>query len=230
VAAERENLAKDLDVLREDVSGDLHIAASTIPGEFLLPALLAEFKKRHPAVDIRLDVSDSLTVIGRIRDNTCEIGFCGVAPEGKDLASFRVGGDEIVLSVFPGHPFARKKEIPPDELEGEPLIFREATSGTQRSLENLLARAGVDTGKWKPNMVLGSTQSVVSAVATGAGIAFVSDLAIKNCLAQGSVIQVNVRGLHLTRDFYCVYRQERIVSRLLGGFVDFIKIATAQHE
>ena len=227
VASERERLGKDLDQMREDISGDLHIAASTIPGEFLLPALLAEFKKRHPAVKIRLDVSDSLTVINSIRDNTCEIGFCGMPPEGKDLASFKIAGDEIVLIVFPGHPFARKEEVAPDEIEGEPLIFREATSGTQRSLENLLARAGIDAGKWVPNMVLGSSQSVVSAVAAGAGIAFVSNLAIKNSLAQGSVREVNVKGLRLVRDFYCVFRQERIVSRLLEGFINFIQIETA---
>jgi DNA-binding transcriptional LysR family regulator len=58
VASEREKLGKDLEQMREYISGDLHIEASTIPGEFLLPALLAEFKKRHPAVKIRLDVSD----------------------------------------------------------------------------------------------------------------------------------------------------------------------------
>ena len=229
VASERERLGTDLDQMREDISGDLHIAASTIPGEFLLPTLLAEFKKRHPAIKIRLDVSDSLTVIDRIRDNTCEIGFCGVPPEGHDLASFKIAGDEIVLIVFPGHPFARKGEVMPDELEGEPLIFREATSGTQRSLENLLARAGIDTARWIPNMVLGSSQSVVSAVAAGAGIAFVSNLAIKNCLSQGSVRQVNVKGLQLARDFYCVCRLERIVSRLIEGFIGFIEIEMAHH-
>jgi DNA-binding transcriptional LysR family regulator len=230
VAAERESLRADLEQMREDISGDLHIAASTIPGEFLLPSLLAEFKKMHPAVKIRLDVSDSLTVIDRIRDHTCEIGFCGVTPEGRDLTSFKVAGDEIVLIVFPGHPFARKGEIAPDELEGEPLIFREATSGTQRSLENLLSRAGLNIRKWVPNMVLGSTQSVVSAVAAGAGIAFISNLAIKNSLSQGYVRQVSVKGLRLVRDFYCVYRQERIVSRLLEGFINFVQIEASHSE
>jgi DNA-binding transcriptional LysR family regulator len=230
VAMERESLREDLEQLREDISGDLNVAASTIPGEFLLPSLLAKFKQRHPAVKIQVDVSDSLTVIGGIRDNTYEIGFCGVAPEGRDLASFKVAGDEIVLIVFPGHPFARKGEVLPADLDGEPLIFRETTSGTQRSLENLLSRAGLDIRRWVPNMILGSTQAVVSAVAVGAGIAFVSNLAIKNSLAQGLVRQVDVKGLCLKRDFYCVYRQERIVSRLLEEFISFVQIETSHSE
>jgi DNA-binding transcriptional LysR family regulator len=176
-----------------------------------------------------VEVSDSLMVIDRIRDNTCEIGFCGVTPEGKDLASFKIAGDEIVLIVFPGHPFAQKGEVTPEELEGEPFIFREATSGTQRSLEKLLSQAGLDIRKLAPNMVLGSTQAVVSAVAAGAGIAFVSNLAIKTCLAQGAVRQVAVKGLRLTRDIYCIYRQERIVSRLLEGFINYLQIETSHN-
>ena len=219
VEGEREKLRQDLEQMREDISGDLLIAASTIPGEYLLPTLLAKFKQRHPAVKIQVDVSDSLTVINRIRDNTYEVGFCGIAPEGKDLASFKTASDEIVLIVFPGHPFAGKEEVSPEELEGEPLIFREATSGTQRNLENLLARGGADIKKWSPQMVLGSTQSVIAAVAAGAGIGFVSNLAIKG----STVKQVRVRGLRLTRDFYCVYRQERVVSRLLEVFINFMQ-------
>ena len=227
IEAERDSLQHDLEQMREKISGDLLIAASTIPGEYLLPSLLAKFKQRHPAVKIQVDVSDSLTVINKVRDNTYEVGFCGVAPEGHELVFFKVATDEIVLIVAPEHPFARKGEITPGELEGEPLIFREANSGTQRSLENLLSRDGLDIRKWVPNMVLGSTQAVVSAVAAGAGIAFVSNLAIKNSLAQGLTRQVGVKGLRLMRDFYCVYRQERIVSRLLGEFINFIQIETS---
>ncbi|OGN96987.1 MAG: hypothetical protein A2Y89_04765 [Chloroflexi bacterium RBG_13_51_18] len=224
VEGEREKLRQDLEQMREDISGDLLIGASTIPGEYLLPTLLAKFKQRNPAVKIQLDVSDSLTVISRIRDNTYEVGFCGITPEGKDLASFKIAEDEIVPIVFPGHPFANRDEISPQEMEGEPLIFREATSGTQQSLTSLLGRDGTDIKKWKPQLVLGSTQSVISAVAAGAGIGFVSNLAIKG----SPVKQVRVRGLRLTRDFYCIYRQERVVSRLLEVFIDFMKTETLQ--
>jgi DNA-binding transcriptional LysR family regulator len=227
VESEREHLKHDLEQMREEISGDLLIAASTIPGEFLLPPLLAQFKQRHPTVKIQVDVSDSLTVISRIRDNTYEVGFCGIAPEGRDLAFFKIASDEIVLIVSPEHPFARKEEVSPDELEGEPLISREATSGTHRSLESLLLKAGLDIRKWVPNLVLGSSQAVVSAVAAGAGIAFVSNLAIKVGLAPALVRQVRLRGITLNRDFYCVYRQERVVSRLLEEFINYIKIETS---
>jgi DNA-binding transcriptional LysR family regulator len=223
IETEREGLLRELEQMREDISGDLQIAASTIPGEYLLPPLLAEFKKRHPAVKIQVAVSDSMTVIDRIRDNSYEIGFCGVIPEGRELSFFKVADDEIVLIVFDGHPFAQKGEITPDELGGEPFIFREGTSGTQRSLEKLLVPAGMDIKKWTPHLVLGSTQAVVSAVVAKAGIAFVSSLAIKNNVHSSRVKEVRVRGLHLNRDFYCVFRRERSASRLYEEFIGFLQ-------
>lgn len=228
IEGEWDRLRCDLDQLREEVTGELIIAASTIPGEFLLPSILAEFRSLHPTVRAQVLISDSLTVIARVREGTYEVGFCGFLPEGQELESLKIGEDEIVLVVFPEHPFAERKAISFTELKEEPLIFREDTSGTRRSLEALLSQAGLNLSKWAPSLVLGTTQAVVSAVEAKAGIAFVSNLAIKKSLALGLVKQVIVNGLSLSRDFYCIYRRERIVSRLLEEFIAFVQ-AKAQH-
>ena len=228
IEGEWDRLRRDLDHLREEVTGELIIAASTIPGEFLLPSILAEFRSLHPTVRAQVLISDSLTVIARVREGTYEVGFCGFLPEGQELESLKIGEDEIVLVVFPEHPFAERKAISFTELAEEPLIFREDTSGTRRSLEALLSQAGLNLSKWAPSLVLGTTQAVVSAVEAKAGIAFVSNLAIKKSLALGLVKQVIVNDLRLSRDFYCIYRRERIVSRLLEEFIAFVQ-AKAQH-
>jgi DNA-binding transcriptional LysR family regulator len=224
----REKLRRDLEHMKEEVSGDLKITASTIPGEYLLPPLLAKFKKLHPAVTIQLDVSDSLEVMDCIRENAYEIGFCGAIPENRDLEYFRVDGDEIVLIVYPEHPFAGRREITPPELEGESFIFREANSGTRHSLEKVLEQAGVAAGNLKTQMVFSSPQAVISAVAAGAGIAFVSSLAVEK-YPRTAVLKVKVSGLRLNRDFYCVFRRDRQVSRPAEEFKNFIQIETSRH-
>jgi DNA-binding transcriptional LysR family regulator len=229
VEGEHEKLLHDLEKMQEEVAGELLIAASTIPGEYILPSLLAEFKKLHPAVRIQVDVSDSMTVINRVRDNSYEAGFCGLTPDGHDLGYFKIAGDEIVLIVPAEHPFASKNEITPEDLAGEPFIFRAATSGTQRSLEALLEKSGFDAGKLTPHLILGSTQAVISAVAAEAGIAFVSSLAIKNG-SSPSVKRVPIRGLRLCRDFYYVYRRDRAASRLNEEFRNFVQITTTHDE
>ena len=223
VEKERDRLVYDLSQLRDEVTGDLAIAASTIPGEFLLLPILAEFKRLHPAIAARMMISDSLAVISRIQNNEYEIGFCGALPEGTDLTAFKIAEDEIVLIVFPEHPFAERQKVSFGELQKESLILREETSGTQRSLESLLLKAGFDLGRCTPSLVLGSTQAVISAAEAGIGIAFVSNLAINKSLTLRLVKVVGIEGLRLKRNFYCIYRKERIVSRLLKEFIAFVE-------
>ncbi|MDY6907309.1 MAG: selenium metabolism-associated LysR family transcriptional regulator [Chloroflexota bacterium] len=228
IEEERVHLLQDVERLRHEVTGTMVIAASTIPGEVLLPPLLGEFKTLHPAVGAQVEISDSLTVIDGVVGGAYDVGLCGVAPQGQALDCFKIGEDELVLIVFPGHPFAARGAISLFELDGEPLIFREQTSGTQHSLALLLAEAGLDIERWSPSLVLGTSQAVVTAVEAGVGIAFVSSLAIKKSVSLGLVKQVAVDGLRLMRSFYCIYRQERVVSRLLSEFIAFVRARAAQ--
>ena len=203
---------------------------------FLLPAVASQAQPHSPEKVSQILVLNSHhrnqvwteAIINGLQNGTYEVGFCGVAPESQELESVIVADDEIVLIVFPTHPFAKREEVAIEELTEESLIFREQTSGTQRSLEVLLSRAGINVSNWVPNMVLGTTQAVVSAVEAELGIAFVSNLAVRKSLALGLVRQIPVRGFRLIRDFYCVYRKGMAESRLLEEFISFVQ-SGAQH-
>lgn len=223
VEKERAHLFEELAQLREEVAGELTIGASTIPGEFLLLRMLSQFKEEHPRTELRLLVSDSLTVINGVVGGTYDVGFCGVVPEGKGLESFKIAQDEIVLIAFPEHPFAQRERVSLLDVADEPLIFREKGSGTRRSLEQLLSEVGADPSQFRPKLTLGSTQSVVSAVEAKVGIAFVSNLAIRRSLALGLVKVVPLQSSALRRDFFCVYRKELMISRLQHEFLAFMR-------
>ena len=223
VQDEYSGMLEDINKLREDVVGNLMITASTIPGDFILPPLLSEFKTLHPSVQIQVAVSDSGQVIEDIENGIYDVGFCGILPENRDIEAVKIAEDEIVLIVAAGHPFAGRKSVSFMEITEEPFITREETSGTQKNVISLLRKAGFDISLLKPSLTLGTTEAVVSAVESQSGIAFVSNYAIRKSLCLGMVDVVNVEGLTLKRDFYCIYRKERIVSRLLDEFILFIK-------
>ncbi len=220
---EYQTLVHDFEHLREEVTGTLSIIASTIPGDFILPPILSEFKKRHPSVNVHITVTDSARVIEAVKSGEYDIGFCGVYPEDSELEAVKIAEDEIVLIVFPEHPFAGRKQVSLLEVAAEPLIFRESTSGTQRSLMILLMNFGFDLNKCMPTLVLGTTESVVTAVEAGSGIAFVSNLAIIKSVALGLVRVIDVEGVILKRGFWCIYREEIIASRLLEEFINFVR-------
>jgi len=222
-----EALLQDLERLREDIAGELVIAASNIPGEYILPPLLAAFKRRHPAVTVQVNVMDSREVIDGVLSHAYEIGFCGMDPENKDLTAVPIAGDEIVLIVPPSHPFGGRGAINTGDLYGELFITREPSSGTRATVEQHLQATGIDIRKLSTHLILGSTQAVVSGVAAGAGIAFVSSLALGRQPSVKGVRRITVKGLEIQRTFFCIYHENRLGSRLLESFTAFITSGAA---
>lgn len=228
VTRDHRALLGDLDQIREEVTGQLLIGASTVPGEVLLVPILAEFKAVHPAVRPTVDISDSLSVLNGIQAGDFDIGFCGISPDDFGLEHFKIADDRVVLIVFAQHPFASRDAISPTELEGEPLIAREAMSGTQEAVNARLAAVGVHLDHKTIHCILGTQQAVIAAVEAEAGIAFVSDRAIQKSTALGLVKEVPVDGVDIRRNFYCVFHRERLVSRVAREFLSFVESNAAK--
>jgi LysR family transcriptional regulator, low CO2-responsive transcriptional regulator len=223
VTSNQASLTRDLDALREEITGELRVGASTMPGEYLLPPLLGEFRKLHPGIRAQVTGADSGAVIAGIKSGDFELGFTGLEPHDRELASFRFASDEIVLIVYPEHPLAARREVKINEIESEPLIFRGADSGTQKSLKTRLSEAGYDIRRWEPAMVMGSTQAVINAVAARSGIAFVSNLAIASHLDAGTIRRVALSGIRIERDFYGIHRKGGLTIRRYREFAAFVK-------
>lgn len=85
------------------VAGELLIAASSIPGEHLLPSLLSVFGQRHPHIQVRATVSDSMAVIGQVERGEVSLGLVGRKSEKPHLEYRFLASDRMVLIVPPGH-------------------------------------------------------------------------------------------------------------------------------
>jgi LysR family transcriptional regulator, low CO2-responsive transcriptional regulator len=59
------------------VGGELSLAASSIPGEHLLPSLLSLFGKKHPHIRVRASVSDSMAVMAQVERSEASLGLVG---------------------------------------------------------------------------------------------------------------------------------------------------------
>jgi len=224
-------LGRALDRFRTDIVGELKIAASTIPGEFLVPPLLGEFMSSHPETTAHVDIMDSVTVIDSVKYGDYKLGFCGTTPPEKDgMSGFKIASDEIILIASPSHPLARAASVDFAQLKNESFIGREVTSGTRQSLEHALQRRGTSINSLGFRLILSQTHSVISAVEAGSGLAFVSSLGAQKSLLLGTVKKLNVSGLNIKRDFYCIYYSSGEDLRLTEEFLSFIKAKASSPE
>ena len=59
------------------MSGELLVGASTIPGEYILPPLIGEFKAKFPDISITLLIGDSQAAVDWVGDGRAELGVVG---------------------------------------------------------------------------------------------------------------------------------------------------------
>ncbi len=211
---------KDLMGLR---SGTLELGGSTVPGEYILPAKVAEFLKRYPLVKINLVIGDSKVIREGVLNGTLEVGVVGALDHNPNLKCIPIWQDQLVLCVNQDHRFYGLESISLEEALKEPFVIREKGSGTLSFWERGLKEAKIDPERdLRVVARLGSTTSVKEAVKSGLGVSVISERAITGEIKAGYLWPLKVRGLDMLRKFYLIWDIRRTLSVLAKSFVDFI--------
>ncbi|MFJ3394066.1 LysR family transcriptional regulator [Leifsonia aquatica] len=190
--------------LRAPASGSLRVAASMTIAEHLAPAWLTALRGAEPGVRIELTAANSVGVVEAVRGRAADLGFIETPDLPAGLPHRTIATDELVVVVGPRHPWARRRSgVTAAELAAEPLVVRESGSGTRLALERALAEAGL--APVEPALALSTTSAIRSTVAAGAGPAALSILAVRDQLAQGTLVQVRVLDLRVIRPLTAIW-------------------------
>ena len=197
---------------RTPMTGELTIGASSIPGEQILPGLLAVFHQTNPLIQVRAAISDSMTVVKQVERGQVSFGLVGRTTDNPHLDFRFFAKDRMVLVVPPGHEFCRRKRIGLSQFCRQPIILREAGSGLRHCFERALELAGKSLNDLTIALELGSNEAIKGAVTRGVGIAFLSSYAVQKELEAGHLKVVNVANICCDRDLFIVQDRRRPVS------------------
>ena len=211
-----------VDQFQGRVSGELIVGGSSIPGEYVLPALIGAFRNKHPEIAVTLLIGDSRSVQEWVESGRVEIGVVGVRPTGRSLESRQLMADELVVVVAPDHPWAGRESISVADIRHEPLILRERGSGSRDTLERALTAVGLDFGAFRIVGEMGSTQAIKQAIRAGFGVSLISRRAVEDECRARLLGSVSVRDLDVSRAFHLVTHRERSRSPLAQAFLAFV--------
>jgi DNA-binding transcriptional LysR family regulator len=205
------------------VAGELRLAASSIPGEHLLPGLLAAFRREYPHIQVRALVSDSATVLAQVEHGQVDLGLVGQKADNPHLEFQFFAKDHMVAVVAARHPLTRRKKVSLKDLVRFPLVLREVGSGLRHAFETSLERAGLTSADLQVAMELGSNQAVKEAVRQGVGIAVLSAFALEKELKTGRLRAIPIADLRGERDLYVVQDRRRVVPAPARMFLSFLE-------
>ncbi len=209
--------------LQENIVGHLRIACSTTAGKYILPQLAARFCQRFPGIQVSILACRPLHVIPQLLEGEANLAvissydLCGSGFECQEFFK-----DTIKLIVPADHPWALRESVEPADILEEPLLIREATSGTRRLMLTEFAKHDIGLDDLEIFMEMGNAEAIARTVEAGYGVSFISTLAADYILRLGRIVSVPVAGFDLQRTIYMVRRELEAPNRAQEAFWNFV--------
>jgi len=201
--------------VRDLETGTLRLGAAPTISTYVLPALLKEFRSRHPGIDVSVRTDYSDRIVQMVLADEVQISLERTISH-PEVVTVMLYQDEVVLVTAPGHPLAERDGIEIEEIGGLPLIMFNRGSSYYTLVDDALRKAGVLV---TPTMELDNMEATKKMVEEGLGIAILPKVAVEQEVSRGELRQVRVRGMTMPeREVSLIYRRGRPLSRAAEAF------------
>jgi len=198
--------------------GELSIAAVST-AKYHAPMLLAEFRRKHPGVRVRLSVSNREQVVRDLTENSVDLAIMGTPPRGLDTIAVPFARHPIAIIAPPGHALARGKRLPLARLAQETFLIRERGSGTRSAMERVFRERRFHP---RETIEMSSNETIKQAVMAGMGVSFLSLHTVGLEVAARRLVVLEVAGTPVMRHWYVIHRERKRLSPIAEAFKTFL--------
>ena len=193
------------------LTGDLRIGAV---GPYHATGMLANFNKRHPGINLTVKLGNSMEMVDLLTSYSVDVAVLAHTEGNPAIHARPFSRHPVVVFVNLDHPFARRRQIKLEELQGQRFVHREIGSTTRLAFEEALNKAGVEID---PVMEVGSREAVWLAVERGIGIGVVSDVEF-NPHPNLRTVEISDTEIYTTAHITCL--AERVESKIIRTFFE----------
>lgn len=214
VAQSWDAFEQSVDAIKGLSRGKLRVAVVST-AKYFMPRLLGSFCKRHPDIDVSLEILNRDGVVQRLRDNLDDLYIMSKPPLDMDLGDEVFMPNPIVVIAPNADPLTKQASVALHELAQRRFILREKGSGTR-----MVADQFFKAMKFRPDvrLELGSNESVKASVAGGLGWGVVSQHALHGLQKEHGVCVVAVQGFPLISAWHMVHPASKKLSPLALAF------------
>lgn len=218
--SEMENSVRDL---TGEISGALTIGASTTIAEYMLPALLGEFKNRYPEINLRLKVSNTEGIVSMVEHNVIDLGVVEAPVSNKNLIVEVCHDDRLVVVAPSDHELVKRGgKVKAADLVRYPFVSREEGSGTRDVVTQYLLEEKITPGDMNIGLELGSPEAIKGAVEAGMGITIISRSIIEKELQLKTLAELQLDP-PLSRPFSFVRQRQKFRVNVMEELLDFAR-------
>jgi DNA-binding transcriptional LysR family regulator len=201
-------------------SGMLKVGSSTTPGSYVLPHLMASFKRKYPDIVFQISIGDSKEIIGRLLSHELLLGIVRTSIPDDKLSYTQIAEDELIVISSPA--FLKKNSMSLEELLEKPFILREKGSGTRMEIERTLLMHNIDIDALNIVGTFGAETGVKQAVKSGMGLSIISRLAAGELLKSKALKEIKIQDFKIKTSLYFVTHNKRSLPAVFSLFINHI--------
>ena len=201
----------------------LRIAASTTIGNWVLPKVIASYRREQEDARIAVEIGNTSQVAQAVAHYEVDVGFIEGPTQEPHIHLQPWREDELVIVASPRHPLARgatrgksQRALPLTALAEATWLLREPGSGTREVVERALQP---QIHRVRADIELGSSEAIVQAAAEGVGLACVSRFVAADMVKLGRLVVLRTALPPVRRPLYLVQHERRYVSPTLERFI-----------
>ena len=204
-------------------AGNLHIVATYLPANFLIPKWAAHFKAVNEHVNLMITTTNTKDAFEQLIHYKADIAIYGggMSERPKEIEWEELYEDELWFVVSPTHRYANQN-ITLVEMFQEPFIMREEGSSMREHLFSLCQTYQVKP----PNIALqfNGINETIRSVMAGYGANFISSLAVREYVENGQLARVYVKDIHAIKHKIAICtRNNEKHNLLVQKFIETIK-------
>ena len=209
--------AIEVEQLFKEDNGAIRVYASSTIGNYILPEMIAHYRRDFPNLPLEMSVGNSQDVINAVADFRVDIGLIEGPSHMTELVTEPWLEDELVVFAPPSAPLLQQP-VTLESLAQQQWILREKGSGTREIVDYLLLS---HLPQFHLGMELGNSEAIKHAVRHGLGISCLSRRVIAEQLETGSLVEVPVPLPRLVRTLYRIHHRQKHISNALQRFLKY---------
>lgn len=227
ILALRDHAREAIVELRELRAGRVRVGANESTSLYLLPELILAYRAQHPEVKVEIFRQTSERLPREILDRNVDFALMASEPTDRDLTSFPVLKDELVLIMSPDHPLAGRESVAVRELGGEPFLAHNVKSASRVKVIDTFARHHTPLNI---TLELATIETIKRFVQKRVGLAFVPRMCVGEELERRTLASVPVRGLTYTRTLWVAHRRGATHSHAAAAFLELLRRYAKTHQ
>ncbi|WP_256816453.1 LysR family transcriptional regulator [Cytobacillus sp. Bac17] len=199
--------------------GEISIATVLTVGNYIFPSLVNEFFQLYPSIKLVVQTGHSPNVLDMVLNHEVPLGICRSVSH-PQIETIHLFDDEMVLAIYPEHPFYSRKTVTIQEVAIQPLFLF-----NRGSLDWALINNAFKSMSEKPNVIMeiDNIEMVQQMVKKQMGIALLPRFSIEEDIKANRLGIVKIEELPLlSRPLQLIYLKDSKIDGVLRIFVDFL--------